>query len=200
MRQVLESRSTKLRQAAEDASDDKASAGAVEILRQKAKEHEEQILPMLRDQLHYESLLERTANALDKLQEPLVENTWLLGETFGAVDSSLAVALNRLAQLGLQHLWLDCEGPRPRIEAFLKAAQSRPAFIKAVHQLGIADGRSHPIKEAALAVQDVAGAREAEATPLSVVSEMRAELAKASSDSVEVWNELEKGITKEVLP
>ena len=53
---------------------------------------------------------------------------WLLGKDFSAVDLSLAAALNRLAQLGLQRLWVNCERPRPRVERLLREAQGRDSF------------------------------------------------------------------------
>jgi len=126
-------------------------AAAVTELRRKADQHEQETLPALRDVSQYETALDQVASTFDRLEEELEETMpdpsvdnghgWLLGDDFSAVDASLAVAANRLAQLGLQRLWLDCEAPRSRLAKHLASAQKRESFTRAVAEIGYADGR-----------------------------------------------------------
>ncbi len=115
---------------------------------------------------------------------------WLLGEAFSAVDISLSVSLNRLAQLGLQRLWVNCEERRPRVEAHLREAQRRPAFARAVPEMGLADGKpTVPVDSAVAMTESGAGAPPSGGPVEGLKKEM------GNGDSIDVWRELKRGIS-----
>ena len=109
---------------------------------------------------------------------------WLLGPSLSAVDLSLAAALNRLAQLGLQRLWVNCERRRPRVERLLREAQARPSFKRAVAETGLADGRPPYLPRKKKEGQEQ---QEGETSTLKL----------GTNESIDVWRELKRGISVE---
>lgn len=209
MRKVVEARSRTLLQAAEDSQDGNVQAE----LRKKAAKHEQESLPVLKQEKEYEALLDQTAVTLGKVEEQLSKTmnlhdecpAWLLGPSFSALDIILGVTLNRLAMLGLQRLWLDCEDRKPHVERFLKEIQKRPSFARAVTDYGSADGNAalRPLAaaaETAVEVGAVGGGGSED-----VMSEMERILKdekkktpfqhlqqEGSSQSIEVFEELKQ--------
>lgn len=142
-------------------------------------------------------MVESERSSLGQVEEQLEETLhlddecpgWLLGPSLSAVDLSLAAALNRLAQLGLQRLWVNCERRRPRVERLLREAQQRPSFKRAVPEVGLADGRPPYIPRERKEEAGESGAgREGEDE----------EAPKLGTDeSIDVWKELKRGISVE---
>ena len=137
-RQLLERRAITLRQAAEDA-ESRGNADAAMELRQKAAHFEKDTFVTLSSGDKYHELIEQTDFTLAKIEEHLAANAdkgpWILGRSFQAVDILLVVSLNKLALLGFQDaLWAN--GKRPRLEKALTLGQQRPAFQKAVMEVG----------------------------------------------------------------
>ena len=147
IRQAMLNRADVLTSTAE-ANASSVSEESVSILRKKAKEHAEK-LQLWQDLLKFAEILEQVTEVLDKFNAKLAENMsynsedecegWVLG-SFGIsmVDISLGVILNKLSLLGLGYMFWSFH-KRPFIRKFFKQISQRPAFIKAVNQIGRVD-------------------------------------------------------------
>jgi glutathione S-transferase len=73
--------------------------------------------------------LRNTAARMDRLFD---ENggPWLLGAQYSLADIAVAPLIDRAEDLGLEALWVD---RHPRVDAWLKCMQERPAYAKAYY-------------------------------------------------------------------
>jgi glutathione S-transferase len=55
---------------------------------------------------------------------------WLMGAQYSLADIAVAPLIDRLEDLGLEALWDEAH---PRVDAWLKRIQARPAYAKAFH-------------------------------------------------------------------
>eukprot|EP00095_Tigriopus_kingsejongensis_P003051 snap_masked-scaffold101_size371023-processed-gene-0.7 protein:Tk03051 transcript:snap_masked-scaffold101_size371023-processed-gene-0.7-mRNA-1 annotation:"sperm surface protein sp17" len=179
-----------LRQTAE--SNEKAASD----LRKRASQFEKEILPNVKDRSAFEDTLDQVESILEKVEAQLSTTMhledecqgWLLGSSFSALDITLGVSLNRLAQLGLQpRFWLG-DPARPHLLQFLEEIQKRPHFQ--CNELGLGQARVDlsPL-DSALEVCEAGNGNPA--------TLMRTQLTEGNSDSVDVWQELKNGIPDE---
>lgn len=186
-----------LRQAAED--NDKAASD----LRSRASEFEKEILPTIKDRDEFQLILDQIDNVMEKMENQLTETMhledecegWLLGSSFSAVDISLGVILNKFALLGLQPIFWQGMPPRPHLEKFLTQIQKRQDFVRAVVTLGRARVEIPVHDDAVFADNAVGAGKPVEDNSNSLLG--RTKLLDSNSDSVEVWQELQNGLTEE---
>ena len=83
--------------------------------------------------------LRNTAARMDRLFD---ENggPWLLGGQYSLADIAVAPLIDRAEDLGLEYLWL---AQHPRVDAWLKRMQARPAYAKAYYH-GSRVSEQHP--------------------------------------------------------
>ena len=70
--------------------------------------------------------LEKTLGKLDQEMEDNPGHSWILGQSFSALDMFLAVVVHELARLGYQEVLLD----KQNIATFTQRVQLNPAYIE----------------------------------------------------------------------
>ena len=89
--------------------------------------------------------LEKTLGKLDQEMEDNPGHSWILGQSFSALDMFLAVIVHQLARLGYQDLLLD----KANIVRFSQKVQLKPVYI---------DILGHPADTDVSQVADTSGA------------------------------------------
>ena len=108
----------------------------------------ENSLQLLTDDDSLSRVRTEVTKTLQKLDQEMEENTgssWILGQSFSALDMFLAVIVHQLARLGYQDLLLD----KANIVRFSQKVQLKPVYI---------DILGHPADTDVSQVADTSGA------------------------------------------
>lgn len=77
-----------------------------------------------------EESFDQIAKAAARMDEALAGGPWLMGEMYTLADVIVAPLIDRMADLGLAHLWEDTS---PHVTDWYARIQARPAFAKAFY-------------------------------------------------------------------
>lgn len=80
------------------------------------------------DDVKRNELLAKVEYALDKVEERVSQNEWLVDDMFSLADIVWLSVLDRLTEVRMTCLWED--GQRPGIEKYLKRLKARPSYQK----------------------------------------------------------------------
>jgi glutathione S-transferase len=69
--------------------------------------------------------LDQIANTCSRMNAALEKGPWLLGEQYSLADIIVAPLIDRMADLGMDHIWRD---KFPRVTPWYARMQARPAF------------------------------------------------------------------------
>jgi len=70
--------------------------------------------------------LEQLGETCRRMDEAIAKNgPWLMGEQFTLADVLVMPSIDRMADLGLAHVW---QGKYPRVQEWYDRLQARPAF------------------------------------------------------------------------
>ena len=73
---------------------------------------------------------EQIARTAARMDAALADGPWLLGEMYSLADVVVAPLIDRMADLGLSHLW---EADYPRVTDWYARMQARPSFAEAFY-------------------------------------------------------------------
>ncbi len=76
-----------------------------------------------------EASIEQLSGAIERMEAALIHGPWIMGEMFTLADIVVAPVIDRMADLGLDHLWRHKN--RPRVTDWYRRIQARPSFQKA---------------------------------------------------------------------
>ncbi len=77
-----------------------------------------------------EESFDQITKTAQRMEEALANGPWLLGDMYTLADVIVAPLIDRMADLGLSHLWED---PCPRVTDWYARIQARPAFAEAFY-------------------------------------------------------------------
>jgi len=86
-------------------------------------------LELVRDDVSHSRAISGLKRTLEKLDQEMEDNpgsSWILGQSFSALDMFLAVIVHELVRLGYQELLLD----KKNIAAFTQRVQLHPAYME----------------------------------------------------------------------
>src|SRR5690606_23382100 len=76
-----------------------------------------------------EASVEQLSATVDRMERCLSRGPWLLGDVYSLADIVIAPLVDRMADLGLDHLWRS--GRRPAVDEWRTRMLERPAFQRA---------------------------------------------------------------------